>query len=94
MIDLQAVREAYKKQNIDNVWWIKYNSNLTAELTKINKSDLLQRTMRTGRLDNIADRWVVRPQTSDDYKNQHQTDLDHMAHDDTNKIPDNLKKVA
>lgn len=55
MIDVQAVREAYHEREIDDMGWIKSEVNLADRLTKMNKSDLIQRTISKGRLDLIAD---------------------------------------
>lgn len=61
LIDVQAGREAYQQHKIENMGWIKSDWNVADGLTKINSPDLMQRVMRTGRLDRIADQWVIRP---------------------------------
>lgn len=66
MIDIQASREAYQERKIDNVGWIKSDGNLADGLTKVNKPELIQRIMRTGQLDRIADQWVIRPPANND----------------------------
>lgn len=55
MIDVQAGCEAYHYQKIYDMGWVKSENNLANGLTKMNKSELIQRTMRTGQIDVIAD---------------------------------------
>lgn len=45
--------------------WVKSEGNLADGLTKINKSESIQRTMRTGRLDAIAEQYIIRPLTKE-----------------------------
>lgn len=61
MIDIQATREAYQERKIDNMGWVKSDGNIADGLTKINKMELIQHVMRTGRFDRVADQWVIRP---------------------------------
>lgn len=65
MIDLQATREAYNERKIDNMGWIKSCGNLADGLTKLNKPELIQHTMRTGKLQTFADQWVIRQPMKD-----------------------------
>lgn len=64
MIDIQAGIEAYHDQKIDDMGWVKSENNLADGLTKVNKCDLIQRTMRTGKLEIIAEKWVIRQKTN------------------------------
>lgn len=63
MIDIQAGREAYQAREIDNIGWVRSDGNLADGLTKVNKVDLIQTVMRTGKLVRVADQWVIRPPT-------------------------------
>lgn len=40
--------------------WIKSTGNLADGVTKMNKSDVLQETMRTRIINVAADQWVIR----------------------------------
>lgn len=71
MIDVQAGREAYHERKIDDMGWVRSENNLADGLTKLNKPELIQRTMKTGRLDIIADQWVIRPSVNDDGTAEH-----------------------
>ena len=48
-------------ESIDNMGWVKSNGNLADGLTKIDKVDLIQEVMRTGKLKRVADQWIIRP---------------------------------
>lgn len=83
MIDIEASREAYRERKIDNMGWIRSDGNLADGLTKINKTDLIQQVMRTGRLGRIADQWVIRPrvETSNSTETRHDTGKGHCQVD-------------
>lgn len=61
MIYLQAALKASHECKMNKMGWIKSSGNLVGWLTKINKPELIQRIMRKGKQDNIADQWVIRP---------------------------------
>lgn len=59
MIDIQAGREAYHDCEINNMGWIKSEGNLADGFRKLNKSDMIQRKMRTVQLNVISDQWAI-----------------------------------
>lgn len=59
MIDIQAAQEAYGKQEISDVGWIRSEDN-PADRTKPAPRAALERLMDTGRLDLSVQQWVVR----------------------------------
>lgn len=61
MVYIQAARKAYQERKIDNVWWLKSNSNLADGLTKLKIVELLKEAMRTGKFQVVADQWIIRP---------------------------------
>lgn len=46
MIDIQALRKAYKERKIDNMGWVQLAGSFVDGLTKLNKPELIQLTMR------------------------------------------------
>lgn len=78
MIDVQAGREAYQESKIDNIGWIKSYGNLADGLTKINKPDLLQHVIRTGKLTRTADQWVIRPPIKEVHHSSSSVGTNHM----------------
>lgn len=75
MIDMLTAREAYQKREIDDMGWIRSDGNLADGLTKMNKVELIQKVMRTGKLDRIADQWVIRPPPQSDRDQVHNSTI-------------------
>ena len=60
MIDVQAAREAYDKQEISDIGWIRSKENPAEELTKSAPCLALDRVMDTGTVNTQVHQWVVR----------------------------------
>ncbi len=60
MIDLQAVRDAYKAHEISNVGFIRGPNNLADGMTKPFKCDPLNDLLRTGKEIFSVEQWVIR----------------------------------
>ena len=60
MIDLQAAREAYCAQEIDDIGWIRSNDNPADGLTKVKRWDALTELLDTGRWSGEIMQWVIR----------------------------------
>lgn len=54
IIDQQEATEDYYEHKTDDIDWITSTCNLTGGLTKMNYSDLLRKTMRTGAVNVIS----------------------------------------
>lgn len=60
MIDIREAREAYGKQEISDVGWIRSEDNPADGLTKPAPCAALERLMDMGSLDTPVQQWVVR----------------------------------
>lgn len=69
MIDIEAGREAYGKQEISDIGWIRTDDNPADGLTKSVLCPSLERLLDTGFLDVPVQQWVVRTPLKE--KNQH-----------------------
>ncbi len=59
MIDLQAVRDAYKRHEISNVGFIRSPNNPVDGMSKPSKCTPLHNLLRTGKADFKVDQWVI-----------------------------------
>lgn len=62
MIDIQAARESYGKQEISDIGWIRSEDNPADGLTKPTPCRALEHLLHTGSLDVNIQQWVLRTQ--------------------------------
>ncbi len=67
MIDIQIVRDAYSREEISDVGFIRSDQNPADALTKLSPCRALEDYLTTGRLHIIVDQWIIRR------RNIHQT---------------------
>lgn len=60
MIDIRAMRESYKHQEIDNVGWLRSSANLADGLTKFGPYEALNRHLDRGSFLPVFEQWVIR----------------------------------
>ena len=69
LIDLTAVREAYRRREITNVAWVRSEYNLADAMTKIVKDSILDDVLTSGKLDHPIEQWIVYEESSREKKN-------------------------
>lgn len=60
MIDVQAMREAYEKMEINDVAWIKSEHNPSDALTKVKENAALTKILDEGKISHPIQQWVIR----------------------------------
>jgi hypothetical protein len=61
MIDVMAIKNAYKNCELDTIASIRTQYNPADVLTKIMKSDVLSNVIKNSQLSHPVERWIVRP---------------------------------
>ena len=59
MIDLQAVRDSYRSQDISGVGWIRATNNYAEGMTRIGRFQALLHMLRSGKYDFQAEMGVA-----------------------------------
>ena len=62
MIDLETVREAYRKQEIMNIGFIRTQFNPADALTKLMTSHILQHMLIHSKIEHPIEQWIERPE--------------------------------
>ena len=60
MIDIEATRQAYDEEVINNLGWIRREYNIADSLTKIQINSIMKKFMLTGKIDLVVEQYVVR----------------------------------
>lgn len=60
MIDIRATREAYVREEINDVGWISSEDNIADAMTKLSPCKSLDNLMQTGQLHMQVQQWVIR----------------------------------
>lgn len=60
MIDIQAVRNGYDKQEISDIGFVRTQNNPADGFTKTAKCEALNEILRTGKITHDVDQWIIR----------------------------------
>jgi hypothetical protein len=61
MIDVMAIKNAYKNCKLDTIAFFRTQHNPADVLTKIMKSDVLSNVIKNSELSHPVEQWIVRP---------------------------------
>lgn len=65
MMDLQTVKDSYRKMKLNNVAFVQSESMLADSLTKIKPNHLLSKVLSTGIIDHPMEQWIIRNAVGD-----------------------------
>ena len=63
MIDIQCIKDSYKKMEVDDIAYVKSKNNVADALSKVRFESILIDTPRSKKLNHPVDQWINRDKT-------------------------------